>query len=360
VAFTNFEDRVGGQGTTDKNGVVKLNLGPAKKVERLYVYGPTGFWGGFRKNVKAGGQVKIVLTSVDLGFTDCVRHYYGRGSLDAGAGVTIGVVDTGVGPHPPDLVVAGGVNTVTGEDPADFGDNGNGHGTHVAGIIAARGDMRGVAPGVTLRSYRVFGRGAGGASNFAIAKAIDRAVTDGCDLINLSFGGPDHDPAMAAAVLSAWQAGTVVLAAAGNDDRGPVSFPAADPLCLAVSALGRKGTFPKGSSEEGDVLGPFGDDPDEFIAAFSNVGPEIDLAGPGVGVLSTVAGGYAPLSGTSMACPAVTGFTARLLAGLPAVLGMPRDQARSEHLAKVVLLSARRRGFPAGFEGNGLPLPEPP
>ena len=147
----------------------------------------------------------------------------------------------------------------------------------------------------------------------------------------------------------------MVFGAAGNDDRGPVSFPGADPMCVAVSALGRKGTFPKGSVEEADVLGPFGKDAAEFIAAFSNVGGVVDLTGPGVGILSTVPGGDAPMSGTSMACPAVVGFAARLLAGLPAVLGMARDQARSDAMAKAVLLAAKRRGFPATFEGNGLP-----
>ena len=128
-------------------------------------------------------------------------------------------------------------------------------------------------------------------------------------------------------------------------------------ICIAVSALGRKGTFPKGSVDEGDVMGPFGTNNQEFIAAFSNVGPEIDLCGTGVGILSTVPGGYAPMSGTSMACPAVVGFGARLLAGLPNVLGMPRDEARSDAIAKAILQSAKDRGFEAKLQGNGLPLP---
>jgi subtilisin family serine protease len=360
VAFTDFENRIGAQATTGANGSVKLNLGSAARIERLYVYGPVGFWGGFRKNVSTGGQVKVAVHPVELGFNDSVRNYYGVGEPTAGAGVTVGVVDTGVGPHD-DLTVSGGANTVFGEPDADFADNGDGHGTHVAGIIAAAGTppagLRGIAPGVTLRSYRVFGAGAGGASNFAIAKAISKAVEDGCDLINLSLGGADSDLATASAISVARQNGVAVFAATGNDDRSPVSFPAADPLCLAVTALGRKGTFPKGSVEEADVLGPFGDDADEFIAAFSNVGGEVDLTGPGVGVLSTVPGGYQPMSGTSMACPAITGFTARLLTGRADILGLPKTQARSDEIARLVLLAARRRGFPAEFEGNGLPLP---
>jgi subtilisin len=254
------------------------------------------------------------------------------------------------------------MNCVTGEnDPNDFGDNGEGHGTHVGGIIAARGTppqgIRGLAPGVALRSYRVFGKGAKGASNYDIAKALDRAAQDGCDLINLSLGGGPSDPALQSAVHDARQQGCVVLAAAGNDDRGPVSFPAADPLCIAISAMGRKGLFPKGSVDESAVMRPFGNDPDEFIAAFSNIGPEVNLTGTGVGILSTVPDGYAPMSGTSMACPAVTGFAARLLAQLPNVLAMPRNQDRSDAIAKALLQSAKDRGFPAEMQGNGLPLP---
>jgi subtilisin len=272
----------------------------------------------------------------------------------------VGVVDTGCGPHP-DLAVAGGMNCVTGEEPEDFGDNGAGHGSHVGGIVAARGTppqgIRGIAPGATLRSYRVFGKGARGASNFAIAKAIDQAVTDHCDIVNLSLGGGPSDPATQSAINDARQQGCVVVAAAGNDGRGPVSFPAANPLCIAVSAMGRKRTFPRGSLEEGEVKAPAGTDSDEFIAAFSNVGPEIDLTGTGVGILSTVPDGYAPMSGTSMASPAVAGFAARLLAQLPNVLAMPRNQDRSDAIAKALFQSGKGRGFPAELEGKKLPLP---
>src|SRR5262249_9583450 len=142
--------------------------------------------------------------------------------------------------------------------------------------------------------------------------------------------------------------------AAGNDDRQPVGYPAADAPCLAVSALGRKGTFPTDSVEAGEVEGPYGTDKANFIAAFSNVGPEIDFTAPGVGVISTFPGGYAVLDGTSMACPAATGMAASILSALPQVLGMPRDAARADAIAQAVLTRAQALGFAPMLEGQGL------
>jgi subtilisin len=363
VAFTDFAARIGAQGKTNTRGDAGLALGAAKKkLERLYIFPQINFWGALKKNLTITSGKVFKLTAVDLGFTDALRFFYGNSPDQAGLGLTVGVIDTGIASHP-DLVIAGGLNTVLGEKPEDFGDNGEGHGTHVAGIIAARGlpptGIRGLAPGVKLRSYRVFGKGQSGASNFAIAKAIDRAVADGCDLINMSLGGGAPDVVTQEAISDARAQGAVVIVAAGNDDRSPVSFPASDSLALAVSAMGRKGTFPRGSAETGDVAAPFGK-PDKmnFIASFSNIGPDLDLTGPGVGILSTFPGGHAPLDGTSMACPAVTGAAARMMSagGHAATLAMSRDQARSDEIVRIVLQAARSLGFGPAFEGQGLIL----
>jgi subtilisin len=360
VAFTDFANRIGAQARTNKQGVVKLSLGGAATIERIYAYPATAFWGIVRKNVSATAQLVYELDPIDLGFTDGLRHFYGNAPDGAGSGVMVGVVDTGIGPHS-DLVVTGGANTVVGEDPNDFADNGEGHGTHVGGIIAARGKppngIRGLAPGVQLRSYRVFGKGAGGASNYSIAKAIDKAVADGCHLINLSLGGGSSDAATESAIHDARQSGALVIAAAGNEDRGPVDFPGSDPLCIAVTALGRKGTFPKGCFSEDAIAAPYGTDKDNFIGAFSNIGPQVNLTAPGVGIMSTVPGGYVVMDGTSMASPAAVGIASRILAGLPQLLALPSNQSRSDALAAALLQSATKLGFTAEMEGNGLPQP---
>lgn len=360
IAFTDFAQRIGAEGTTNAQGTVSLNLGGATKVERLYVYPQHSFWGHFRKSLTVKPTQVVKLAPITFPPQDSLSHFYGTSAASDGAGVTVAVVDTGVGPHP-DLVIdaAASENTVTGENSTDFGDNGHGHGTHVAGIIASRGTAptgrTGIAPAVRLLSFRVFGQNQGGASNFSIMKAIDRAVEQGADLINLSLGGGSVDPAITSAIADARAAGVAVIAAAGNNDRSPVSFPAVDARAIAVSALGRKGTFPKDSVETADIAAPFGKDKDNFIAAFSNVGPEIDVTSAGVGVVSTIPAGYVAMNGTSMACPAVTGFAAKLLAQNPGVLQSARNQARSDAIVQLILAAAKSLGFDRKFEGTGLP-----
>lgn len=285
-------------------------------------------------------------------------HAVRRGS----AGVLVGVLDSGVDGDHPELSAAldrsASASCVTGLPepglqalhPADE------HGTHVAGIIAANGNaggFLGVSPAVTLRAYRVFGKGAEGASSFAIAKAIDRAVADGCDLLNLSLGGGPDDPTTSEAIKAARAKGVVCVIASGNEG-GPVAWPARHPLAVSISALGFKGAWPAGAMQVQTVTEPTGKE-QSFIADFSNTGPEIDLAGPGVGVISCIPHDrFGVMDGTSMACPAVTGALARRLAADTATLGMPRDADRADAIVRLALAVARDMGLPPLAQGAGL------
>jgi subtilisin family serine protease len=308
--------------------------------------------------VRSGDHIS--LEPIDLAHLDAVRCCLGSPVAGWGAGITVGVIDSGISPHP-DLTIVGGYNS-TGEDVNDFSDNGLYHGMHVAGIIAADGapphGIRGVAPRVTLRSYRVFRTREERTWAFYVVKALEQAVCDGCDLINISLTTRDENSALRNAIQSALNAGCLVVAAVGNDGRSAVAFPARAPGVLGVSALGRNGTFPMSSTETTHVGSPIDSHDLDFVAAFSNVGREVQLIGPGVGILSTVPGGYAVMSGTSMSAPAVTGLAARLLS-LPHNQGilkiLPRDRARSEKMAEILLGSARPLGFGPEFEGQGLP-----
>lgn len=360
VAFTDFARRAGAQGTTSAQGRVTLALGgSSQKIERLYVYPSSGFWPGLLRNLTLKSGMKIPVTAIDLSYVDCVRYFYPGNDLAFGRGVTVGVIDSGIATNHAGLAVQGGQNTVPGEKPADFGDNGTeGHGTHVAGIIASRGTppkgIRGVAPGVALRSYRVFPQGGKKASNYAIAKAIDACVADKCDLVNMSLGGGNPDTLTEEALTAAHDAGVVIFAATGNDDRQPVSFPAAFSMCQAVSAMGRKGTFPAGTEPNGSIASPYGKDKKNFVASFSNIGSATDLTGPGVGVISTVPAGFGVMSGTSMATPAETGAAARLLATHKDILSMPRDQNRAAAMITVLAAACKLLGFGALDEGKGM------
>ena len=352
IAFTDFAARRGASAKTNAKGEVRLDLPPeTRRLERIYLYPAHGAWPMLLENWPLDDGL-IQLAPIDPGFVDSRIKAYPKRAPGDGAGVTVGVIDTGVGPHAA-LRVAGGLNTVTGEDPADWSDS-HDHGTHVAGILAGRGaGFRGVASGVSLRAYRVFGKNADGASSFAIAKAIDRAVADGCDLLNLSLGGGPDDPTTGEAIKAARAKGVVCVVAAGNDG-GAVSWPGKHPLVMAVSALGYEGLWPAGSMQSACVQPPPGKNRC-FIADFSNTGAEIDLTGPGVGVVSCIPHDrFGVMDGTSMACPAVTGAIARRLAADLTVLQMARDGERSDAIVKLGLTAARDMGLPPYLQGAGL------
>jgi subtilisin len=363
VAFTNFAQRAGAEATSDAGGIAKLAIKAGAVLDVLLIYGPHGYWGLYKKKLKLKQGAKLKLKAVKLDEEDYLARLYGKKPADAGKGVTVGIIDTGVDLSHPDLKVAGGAAFVVDEKdaggPGPAATEGE-HGSHVAGIVASQGKApagkRGVAPGVKLMSYRVFPNAGGGATNYDIIRAIDRGVSDGCDLLNLSLGGSERDEAVREAIKDAFDKGTLCICATGNDGRGPVNYPARWPESLSVSALGCKGSFPADSSEALDVQEPFApNDKAVFVAGFSNIGPEVDLTGPGVGIVSTVPGGsYAVMSGTSMATPAVTGAAAALLAQHPKVLDMLRNERRSIEMLRLINGSAKSLGLAREFEGLGL------
>lgn len=285
----------------------------------------------------------------------------------AGGGVTIGIADTGLGPHPYLQAIEPLGAFINGgfEPGAAAAADVEAHGTHVAGIIGAQPPadghaFAGLVPAARILAVRVFGPD-GSSNQGDIANAIDALGTAQADLINLSLGGApsaiEYD-----AVLTAFLGGSLCICAAGNNFGQPVLAPASYPLSVAISALGMRDTFPATSMASLGIP----KQPDHFtggglyLAAYSNIGPQIAATAGGSAVISTVpqseafAAPYADMSGTSMATPVVTAALAARLSRDSAYLALPRNQGRAQYARMALGMSAVDLGLARTYQGAGL------
>jgi type VII secretion-associated serine protease mycosin len=265
-----------------------------------------------------------------------------------GASVVIAVVDTGVSPHEDLPTLQPGKSFLS--DPST--DDPNGHGTHVAGIIASAMDNKvgvaGLAPSASILPVRVLDA-EGSGDHVDIAAGIVWAVDQGADIVNLSLGGEESSEVLQASIKYAAERGVLVVAAAGNSGFGsnaPV-YPAAYEESIAVAATG----------------------PDGSATAFSNSGAYVDVAAPGFAILSTAPSNtYEYLSGTSQAAPYISAALALLLstglspsqavAKLYASAKDPAPPGRDSTTGNGVLDAAAALGAPA-TAAPSLPSPLP-
>lgn len=223
-------------------------------------------------------------------------------SGNRGAWIKIGVIDTGIDYTHEDLDdnYAGGWDFVfNDEDP--FDDNWNSHGTHVAGVIAAEDNgfgVVGVAPEADIYAIKVLDGAGFGLLSWIIA-GLEWAVDNHLDIVNLSLEG-QHYQSLQDACNNAYNAGVLLVAAGGNTYGNGLRYPAAYDSVIAATAT--------------DSL--------DIKAYFSPVGTGVELAAPGLNILSTCSltqqscadsGGYRVLSGTSQAAPHISGTAALLL-----------------------------------------------
>jgi serine protease len=235
-----------------------------------------------------------------------------------GEGVTVAVVDTGVDLEHPDLKA----NLLPGYDfvdldavPQDIA----GHGTHVAGLVAANGLAFGVAPHAKVLPVRVLKDLSGGSDGtvalgilWAAGLMTDPPNPHPAQIINLSLGSPDFSSLIADAVTRAQAVGVIVVAAAGNRGESALAFPAALPGVVSVTALaGPTGAYQPYYAQKGNGL---------WITAYGgDLGADQDHNGFQDGILSTYlrlngsSSGYALDAGTSMACPQASGMLALAL-----------------------------------------------
>jgi hypothetical protein len=224
-------------------------------------------------------------------------------SVTRGAGITVAVIDSGSGPHPDlDANLDAGRTMFGSIDSVGVLDIDNaGHGSHVAGIIAAVANNAiggsGVAPQSRILPIRVLdAQGSGDSKD--VSKAVRYAVDSGTKVINLSLGGATESTSLTAAIQYAVDRNVLVVAAAGNGAAdSPPKWPAASDLALAVTAVDRNNS----------------------VTSFDQRGDYIDLAAPGASILSTASNDYKIQSGTSMAAAFVTGAAALLFAAQPSI-----------------------------------------
>ncbi|MFJ8064151.1 S8 family peptidase [Psychrobacillus sp. NPDC096426] len=257
-----------------------------------------------------------------------------------GKGVTVAVLDTGCDSIHPDLQerIIGGRNfTDDDESNPDIFLDYNGHGTHVAGTIAAQQNdngVVGVAPEASLLIVKVLNKKGSGQYEWII-NGINYAIEQKADIISMSLGGPNDMPELHEAIKMAISNNILVVCAAGNEGDGDDStdefaFPGCynEVICVGAINLERR------SSD------------------FTNSHNEIDLVAPGEKILSTyLKGKYATLSGTSMAAPHASGALALIKSLVNNNFG--RELSEPELYAQLI-----KRTIPLGFspklEGNGL------
>jgi len=251
---------------------------------------------------------------VDRIDADVVHDYPNTGS-----GVQVAIVDTGMDYDHPDLKANyGGGYDFVNNDAYPMDDEG--HGTHCAGIVAAAKDntegVIGVAPSVELYALKVLDNTGSGYLSDVIS-GIDWAVlgpdkeagtSDDAEIVSLSLGADTGDASLEDACQSAYESGTLVIASAGNSGNPPgrgdnVGYPARYSSVIAVAATDDKDKRPR----------------------WSSTGPDLELSAPGVYIYSTYWDNtYATLSGTSMACPHVSGVAALVFAS-PMTPGYDQD-----------------------------------
>lgn len=217
-------------------------------------------------------------------------------AMALGRRVRVAVIDTALDSTHPELTgaIASSFNALG--EPSIAAEP---HGTAIAGILAARAVLKGVAPGaqvLAVSAFRTSGSGAARSSTLALVKGIDWALAKGARVVNMSFAGPE-DPLLGKAIASAAENGLIMVAAAGNaGPAAPPAFPAAYPEVIAVTAT----------------------DAADRLYAKANRGSYVSIAAPGVDIMAPAPKGqYEVTSGTSMAAAHVSGVVALLLERQP-------------------------------------------
>lgn len=272
-----------------------------------------------------------------------IRATKAQTSPYTGNGVKVGVLDTGIATNHSDLNVQGGYCSLPSDCPTESAyDDNNGHGTHVAGTIAALNNnagIVGIAPHAELYAIKALGENGEGDTR-SIVKGVEWAIQNDMDILNLSITTKTDDPALRMVLNKAYESGMLIVASAGNEGKtlsgDSVLYPAKYDSVIAVSAL-------SSSTQK---------------LTESSQGPAVEVTAPGYNIPSTYPrnldvfdgnqNGYTSLSGTSMAAPHVTGILALYQERFP--------DASNQKLRQLLQLTAQDIGMPGRDEifGYGI------
>ena len=236
-----------------------------------------------------------------------------------GEDIKIAIIDSGIASHS-NLTIAGGKNVISDSSSTSYTDE-NGHGTHVAGIIAAQGlngGVKGVAPDASIYAVKALDSDGEGYTSDIIS-GIDWAIQNDMDIISMSLGSDESSTALKNAIDTTYNDGILIVAAAGNDGntRGTgtnIEYPANYSSVIAVGAVNSNNTR----------------------ASFSSTGSKLEISAPGVDIVSTyLNNGYEKMSGTSMSTPFVTGDLALLKQKYPSYTNVQLRQLLNSNVVDV-------------------------
>jgi subtilisin len=268
-----------------------------------------------------------------------VRRYF------TGKKIRIAIIDSGIAPHE-SLFTSGGYCPGFPDDQKRWAEDPDGHGTFCAGVIAGRNPLSGIAPDAEIFSVKIFPN-----AHFSdVVDGINWSIDNHIDIINLGFGSMHYCQQIEIALNEAIQRGIVCISAAGNHGAA-VAFPASSPRTIAVSAVGKKGSFPVDSASA--LACSQQEQAAIFFAEFSDRGAEIDLCAPGVALVSSVPSGYASVDGTSAACAVITALSALLLEAFPEI--KTGDYRQSLAVKRLLQQSCFDTGLPIHMQGRGYP-----
>jgi len=364
--FRNFET------TTKNQGLAKVNVPAGTTVAFVEPVPYAGFWIMLREAPPSGSTLDCTpIVKATAGGAGWWHSAMGMDINNAqrGAGIKVGVIDTGRGPHAnlAHVTLVGAFVDQQSLPPAQATDVAE-HGTHTTGLEGARpkkgGDYVGMAPGVRSVPRPEYSRARNGETAPPMPTSSMRSMpyraTKQCDLIKMRLGGGPPSQAEQDAIRDAAQRGTLCICSAGNE-AGPIDFPAAYPECAAVSAVGligwgrlrlspsRTGHKTPPSSASNTCSWPRS----VASAPRSRALPRRRNRLNGPGPLGAT-GLYMEMDGTSMASPAAYGALAVILSQDASYKSLPRDISRNKAARVLLAQHCQSIGLAIKFEGRGL------